>query len=110
MFCLSVSKECAQYLWIVNYVAHTANLAQLAAEKREHERREIAGHGSDFDQLMSVYPKLAQAQAFLDGASFAAANGLDHTPSEPAPAQPEPAVQRAAIQPVAIEPSIGTLF
>jgi hypothetical protein len=70
----------------------------------------IAGHGSDFDQLMSVYPKLAQAQAFLDGASFAAANGLDHTPSEPAPAQPEPAVQRAAIQPVAIEPSIGTLF
>ncbi len=48
----------------------------------------VAGHGNDFDQLMSVYPKLSEAQAFLSGVSFATANDLEPEPTPPVPEQP----------------------
>ena len=34
----------------------------------------IAGHGPDFEELMQVYPRLLEARAFLEGASFAEAH------------------------------------
>lgn len=52
--------------WVIDYVL-LHELAHLA----------IPSHGRDFWDLLSVYPALEKARAFLDGAAFAAGRGLN---------------------------------
>ncbi|OMH35140.1 metal-dependent hydrolase [Tersicoccus sp. Bi-70] len=51
--------------WVIDYVL-LHELAHLIE----------AGHGPRFQALLAGYPRLAEAKAFLEGASFAARRGL----------------------------------
>ncbi|GAA1342054.1 M48 family metallopeptidase [Arthrobacter roseus] len=51
--------------WVIDYVL-LHELAHLL----------VPSHGKHFWDLLSVYPQLEQARAFLDGVSFAAGRGL----------------------------------
>ncbi len=52
--------------WVIDYVV----LHELA-----HLR--VPSHSEEFWDLLSVYPQLEQAKAFLDGVAFAAGRGMD---------------------------------
>jgi predicted metal-dependent hydrolase len=64
--------------WVVDYVI-LHELAHLLE----------AGHGPRFWQLLSGYPQLEQAKAFLAGAAYAMGRGLGDDPvdggADPAP-------------------------
>ncbi len=73
---------------------------------------QVAGHGPDFHALLTGYPKLAEAQAFLAGVDHAILHGLtgvvasspEAPPQEPEPSRAVPSAPRPAVAPRADAP------